>query len=84
MLSHVIDGAGDGHGRPIFSQHGDVCGSLSVGVWCDVVEQSIMGNTAADHRPHTVSKLDLSQNVCFLFAKIIVILYVTNLYCNRL
>lgn len=84
MLSHVIDGAGDGHGHPIFSQHGDVRGSLSVGVWCDVVEQRIMGNTAADHRPYTVSKLDLSQNVCFLFTKIIVILYVTNLYCNRL
>lgn len=66
----MVDGAGNRDGGPVFIQHRDVCGSLCVSVWCDVVVLSIMGNFIADHRPDTVSELHLNQSMCFLFADI--------------
>lgn len=68
FYSHVVDGAGNGDSGPVLRQHRDVCGSLRVSEWCDVVVLSIMGNISADHRPHTLSKLQLNQSMCLLMA----------------
>lgn len=57
----MVDGAGDGHGRPVLGEHRHVRGAHGVQVRRDVVKLGLVGLVAADQAADVVGEGVLSE-----------------------